>query len=233
MKKHFIVIMLLFLFMYIVPNRPTASAQLVLSEVIKAAIKKVVKAMDLKVQRLQNKTIWLQQTQKTIENLLSKTRLDEIAAWSFRQRETFASYYESLMKVKSVLVQFNQVKEIIQKQVAMVGIYQRTWNDLKKKDHFTAEELHYMAKVYAGILAESLSNVEELTSLVSSYSFQMSDGERMKLINVLSDRVEDNYQNLLRFNRQNSLLSLQRSKSLKEVLRIKKLHGIPDKNLER
>lgn len=232
MKKRFILILFLFLFMHIVPNRPTARGQLVLAEVIKAAIKKVVKAMDLKVQRLQNKTIWLQQTQKTIENLLYKTRLDEIASWSFRQKETFASYYESLMKVKSVLLQFNQVKEIIQKQVAMVGIYQRTWNDLKKKDHFTAEELQYMAKVYAGILEESLGNVEELTSLVSSYSFQMSDGERMKLINAISDRVEENYQSLLQFNRENSLLSLQRSKSLREGLRIKRLHGIPDKKLE-
>ena len=34
-----------------------ANAQLAIAEVIKAGIKKVVKAVDLKIQRLQNKTI--------------------------------------------------------------------------------------------------------------------------------------------------------------------------------
>ena len=167
-----------------------------------------------------------------MENLLSKTRLDEIANWSFRQKETFANYYESLMKVKSILLQFNQVKEITQKQIAMVGAYQRSWNILKRDEHLSAEELQYMAKVYAGILEESLSNVEELTSLLSSYSFQMSDAQRLTLIHSIGDRVEENYQNLLEFNRQNSLLSRQRSRSLHEVFQFKKLHEIPKTNLK-
>ena len=39
---------------------------------IKFAVKKVIKAIDLRIQRLQNKTIWLQNAQKKIENILSK-----------------------------------------------------------------------------------------------------------------------------------------------------------------
>jgi len=42
-----------------------ADAQIV--EIIKAAITKVVRAVDLQVQRLQTQTIWLQDAQKIIE----------------------------------------------------------------------------------------------------------------------------------------------------------------------
>ena len=38
-------------------------------------------AVDLQVQRIQNKTIWLQNAQKTLENEMSKLKLDEITDW--------------------------------------------------------------------------------------------------------------------------------------------------------
>jgi hypothetical protein len=62
-------------FMTIVFLPREVRAQIPLAEVIKAGVKKVVKAVDLKVQRLQNKTIWLQNAQKVLENKLSKLRL--------------------------------------------------------------------------------------------------------------------------------------------------------------
>ncbi|MFZ4262165.1 conjugal transfer protein TraI [Sphingobacterium sp. HJSM2_6] len=211
----------------LMPTHPTAYGQLVLAEVIRTAIKKVVKAMDLKIQRLQNKTIWLQQVQKSIENILSKTKLDEIAQWSSNQKEQFTTYYSSLKKVKSVLLQFKQVKEISDKQVKMFRAFQRTWQILKNDCHFGAEEIQYMAKVYGGMLDESLKNIDEITALVQSYTFQMSDAERLEYINKTANKVEENYRNLLQFNQQNMLLSLQRSQSSDEVLRIKRLYNLP------
>ena len=55
---------------------PTANmqAQTGILEVIQAGIKKAIKAVDLKIQRLQNKTIWLQNAQKVLENKMSKLK---------------------------------------------------------------------------------------------------------------------------------------------------------------
>ena len=53
-------------------------AQFVIADIIKAAVKKVIRAVDLNIQRIQNKTIWLQNAQKVVENELSKLRLTEI-----------------------------------------------------------------------------------------------------------------------------------------------------------
>src|SRR5690606_24981124 len=50
------------------------NAQIGLAEVIRAGIKRVVRAVDLKVQRLQNRTIWLQNAQKVLENSLSRLK---------------------------------------------------------------------------------------------------------------------------------------------------------------
>ena len=54
--------------------------------IIKEGIKKVIKAVDLQIQRQQNKIIWLQNAQKTLENTLSKTKLKEISDWVEKQR---------------------------------------------------------------------------------------------------------------------------------------------------
>jgi hypothetical protein len=43
---------------------------------ISLVIAKVIKAIDLQVQKLQNQTIWLQQAQQVAEHELSKFKLD-------------------------------------------------------------------------------------------------------------------------------------------------------------
>ena len=44
--------------------------------IIKAAIKKVVKAVDLMIQRRQNRVIRLQNAQKALENTMAKLKLE-------------------------------------------------------------------------------------------------------------------------------------------------------------
>jgi len=226
MNKYFKIIPLLLIALISISPKPSYG-QLVLAEVIRSAIKKVVKAVDLKIQRLQNKTIWLQQAQKTMENILSKTRLDEIALWSQKQKDVFGRYYSGLMKVKSVIGKFQQVKDLTEKQLAMVKEYKRVWGLLQRDDHFTLEELEYMAKVYTGMLEESLKNIDGLTMIVQSYTLQMTDGQRMKILAEASARIDENFNDLRRFNRQNMLLSLQRARSEQEVLIIKRIYGLP------
>src|SRR6476620_11144768 len=97
-------------FMFLMPasmivlmvSMPTnqANAQVAVLEVIKAGVKKVIKAVDLKIQRMQNETIWLQNAQKVMENQLSKLKLNEIAKWSEKQKELYSKYYTDLWKVK-------------------------------------------------------------------------------------------------------------------------------------
>jgi len=202
-------------------------AQDPITEIIREAITKVIKAADLQIQRLQNETIWLQNAQKTVENTLSRLKLEEIAQWTEKQKEQYREYYEELARVKAVISYYQRIRDITQKQVALVQTYQRTWKRIRQDPRFTTTEREYMAQVYEGILEESLRNLEQVHLVIRSFTTLMSDAKRLELINDAADEVEASYEDLLRFNRQNILLSLQRARHAADVESIKKLYGLP------
>lgn len=198
-----------------------------IAAIIKKAVIWVIKAVDLIIQRLQNKTIWLQNAQKELENILSKMKLDEIADWTEKQKEQYRKYYEELSKVKSLIAYYQRIKEITAKQGKLVGEYRRVWELFKQDKNFTAAELEYMATVYAGMLKESVKNIDLISMIIKSFTTQMADAKRLEIINHAADQVEKNYDDLKLFNQQNMLLSLQRAKTQHDVEAVKKLYGLP------
>lgn len=206
---------------------PTQQSHAVVWAVVKAAVKKVIKAIDLQIQRLQNKTIWLQNAQKTLENALSKWKLDEISDWTEKQKEQYRKYYEELAQIKAFISYYQRIRDITQKQQRLVDAYDRSWSLIRQDKHFTVNEILYMEKVYSGILDESLKNIDQISLIIKSFAMKMSDAKRLELINNAADRVDANYSDLLQFNRQNTLLSLQRAKTATEVQRVKQLYGLP------
>ncbi|UAB86013.1 conjugal transfer protein TraI [Zunongwangia sp. SCSIO 43204] len=211
----------------VLPVKQANAMQIPIVEIIKAGIKKVIKAVDLKIQRLQNKTIWLQNAQKTLENTLSKLKLDEISEWTEKQKEQYREYYEELAKVKAIISYYQRIRDITQKQVRLVNEYQHAWQLIQQDDHFTLDEIEYMSEVYSGILEESLNNIDQITLIVQSFTTTMSDAKRLEIINNAADQVDANYDDLMRFNQQNVLLSLSRAKTSIEVQTVKKLYGLP------
>ena len=201
-------------------------AQIPIAEIIKAAVTKVIKAVDLKIQRLQNKTVWLQNAQKTLENQMSKLKLDEISDWVERQRKLYADYYEELWKVKSVITYYQKVKDIIQDQVQLVNEYKQALILFKQDDHFTADEIKHMEEIYSGILNESLKNLDQLYLVINSFATQMSDAKRLELINTAGNNINQNLTDLRQFNSQNIRLSFQRVKDQSEIDVVKALYGI-------
>src|SRR5690606_12394644 len=192
-----------------------------------AVVKKAIKAIDLKIPRLHNETIWRQNAQQTIENTHYKLKQEEISDWTEKQKEQYRQYYEELAKVKSVIFYYQRIREITEKQVRLVQEYNRAWNLLQQDEHFTPEEILYMGEVYTGILQESISNIDQIALIVESFTTTMSDAQRLEMINEAADRVEENYSALIRFNNQNITLSLQRAKSIEELRHIKQIYGLP------
>lgn len=203
-----------------------ADAQFIIADVIKAAITKVIKAIDLQVQRLQNQTIWLQNAQKTVENQLHKFKLDEISEWSQKQKDLYGKYYKELQTVKSVIAYYERIKDMTNKQTSLLNEYNHAWGLLRNDKHFSGDELTYMQKVYRGILEESVKNLDELMLVIKSFKTEMSDAKRLELINAAANRMDDNYSDLHRFNNQNYMLSVQRARTENETLTLKKYYGI-------
>ncbi len=225
MKKYMVMLPVSAMTLFVaLPSKTTA--QIAVAEVIKAGVKKVIKAVDLKVQRLQNETIWLQNTQKVLENQLSKLKLAEIADWSERQKELYSKYYNELWEIKTAITYYRRIKDLTEKQVAIVDEYRWAWNLFTRDKHFTPEELSYMESVYKGILDASVKNVDQILLVVNSFKTQMSDAKRMEIINTAANQMDENYGDLKKFNTQNSLLSVQRAQSADEVTILRELYGI-------
>jgi len=215
MKKLLVIILLLF------SVRSQAQYQIVTT-----VIKKVIKAIDLKVQRMQNQTIWLQNAQKTIENELSKFRLNEISNWSEKQKALYSEYYNELWKVKSTIAYYQRIKDVATKQVAMVGEYQRAWKLFQADKHFKPEEIIQMQRVYVGILDASAKNIDQIMLVVNPGKTQMTDQQRLEAINQAGDQLDENFSDLKQYNNQNMILSMHRSKDLNEVQTIKSYYGL-------
>jgi hypothetical protein len=150
-----------------------SEAAIPIAKIIQEGVKKVIKAVDLMIQRLQNKTIWLQNAQKVLENKLNELKLKEIAEWTDKHKKLYEQYYEELWKVKKAIETYERVRHIMQRQEQIVEIYRRTWDVLKDDAHFTAEEIRYMQMVYSGILKTSLQNLEQMLLVVKSFDTQI------------------------------------------------------------
>lgn len=206
----------------ILPN--TADAQLL--EIIQAATKKVIRQIDLKVQKMQNKTIWLQNAQKVLENKMAELKLKEISNWTQKQRDLFKGYYEELSKVKAAIVTYSKVKQVISQQVQIAGEYKETYNLIKENKQFTVSEKAYIYKIYTGMIDESLKHLDELYMVVNPGTMQMTDAKRMELVEAVSVKMQRCLDDLRKFNNHNKQLSQQREKLGNENKTLKRIHGL-------
>jgi hypothetical protein len=201
-------------------------AQMAIIDIIKEGVKKVIMAVDLEIQRMQNKTIWLQNAQREMENVLSQTKLTEISDWVQKQKGLYGDYFKELWQVKDAIQYYHRIKEITETQVRIVSEYESAYSLFKQDDHFSPEEVSYMGKVYTGVINESLKNLDQLFLVINSFNTQMSDEKRMEIINSAGESMDENYNDLKVFNSENMMLSLQRSKDLNEVNVVKQLYGL-------
>lgn len=204
----------------------TVRAQDPITEIIKAGITKVIVAVDLKIQRLQTRTIWLQNAQKVLENTMSKARLEDITGWVQKQKDLYQDYFDELWKVKDVLGYYHKIKEITEKEVALVNQYRRAWNGVTQDSHFSVDEIDYMGKVYTGIIEESVKNLDQVALVINSFVTQMSDQKRMQIIDEAAEAMQKNYNDLKAFTNENIRLSIQRSKDEHDVAVVRALYGM-------
>lgn len=194
---------------------------------ISGVIKKVIIALDLKVQQLQNQTIVLQNAQQQVENSLHLGSLNNISGWLNKEKDLYAGYYQELSKVRGVIAEYGEVKTIMKKQVQLTKEYRQASALFIRDKHFSTGELQYMGNIYSGILQESLRNLDELLVTVSSLTTQMNDAEHLQRISQAGKAMQTNLDHLRQFNNQNMKLSLMRSRDEQDRQSVRRLYGTP------
>lgn len=205
----------------------TTQAQIPALSVITTLVKKVLNALDLEVERLQNQTVWLQDAQKELENAMAQLQLDGITSWVQQTKDLYSEYYQELSLVKEIIADYDKVKQIISLQTKIVSEYNSAYSKFKQDKNFSSSEITYMYNVYSGILDESLKNVGQALLVVNAFVTQMSDAGRMNIINNAASNMQKNYNDLKQFNNQNIQVSLQRAAENNDLQTVKNLYGLP------
>jgi len=86
--------------------------------------------------------------------------------------------------------------------------------------------LESMFSTYAGMMEESIKNIDQLVMVANAFTTQMSDAARLKIINSVSDNIEKTLMDLKQFNEQSKMVSLQRAAEKGEIDYVKKLYGL-------
>jgi conjugation system TraG family ATPase len=218
--KLFLVLILLF------GQKPASAQVLEVIDLVNAAVKKVIEAADLEVQRLQTQTIALQDAEKALENSMAGDLLGDITNWVQQEEDLYGAYYQELWQVKAALSNYSKTATLIERQVQLVSEEQQDWAAVQRDPHFTVGELNHILAVYSGILTQSGRNVQQIRLVIQSFITQMDDADRLQIIDETSRGIDGNYENLRQFTQSNTLLSLQRAKDENDILSIKALYNL-------
>ena len=195
-------------------------------DIITQIISTAVRAADLVVQRLQTETIILQEAEQELQNAMSAVQLDDIANWVDDQRSLYAEFFAELGQVKTVISGYYKVAEMVDRQKQILAAYERGLALFRQDTHFSVAELEQIETVYGGILTESGKNLSQLMMVLQSLTTQMTDEQRMAIIDGAAAGMDATYRDLQAYTNGNELLSLQRAQDENDYAVVKQLYGL-------
>ncbi|WP_026898842.1 hypothetical protein [Daejeonella oryzae] len=133
----------------------------------------------------------------------------DISEGNFSLHEVFL---EGLTLVSPEIKKYHRVGNIISNQKDIVKEYKSAFNRFKRSGNFNPQEIGYLSKVYKQLFNQSLNNLDELATVITSSKLRMSDDERLQAIDRIFAESQDKLQFLRDFNKQAGILILQRTK---------------------
>lgn len=137
-----------------------------------------------------------------------------VSKGNFSLHETFL---DGLMLVNPEIKKYKRVGDIISYQKDLVVEYKAAFNRFKASDNFNPREVMYLAQVYKQLFDQSLDNLDELTTVITSSKLRMSDDERLKAIDRIFADTQDKLMFLRNFNKEANILNLQRQKEKVDI----------------
>ena len=147
----------------------------------------------------------------------------DISQGSFTLHETFL---DGLLAVSPAVKQYKRVADIISYQGRLTQEYRNAFYRFRQDGNFSPEELAYLASVYNTLLNESLRHLDELVLFLTAGELRMSDEERLQAIDRLFAETEDKLVFLRHFNRQTTLLAVQRAHERQDLRTLQQLYQV-------
>lgn len=146
--------------------------------------------------------------------------VQNIARGNFSIHEVFL---DGLMAVSPEVKKYRRVADIVAAQKDLITEYKRALKRFSGSDLFNPGEMEYLSNVYGSLTRASLDNIDELTMVITASKLRMNDEERLRSIDRIFEDTVGKLGFLRSFNRQASLLLLQRKQAKAELQTTKTL----------
>lgn len=146
-----------------------------------------------------------------------------ISQGNFSLHEVFL---DGLMLVNPEIRKYKRVGDIISYQKNILSEYKSAFNRFKGLENFNPQEIGYLGKVYQQLFRQSLDNLDELAMVITSSKLRMSDDERLQAIDRIFADTQDKLMFLRSFNKEASILSLQRQKEKADLKSVRQYYNL-------
>jgi hypothetical protein len=137
-----------------------------------------------------------------------------------------SAFFSSLQAVNPSVRSYAQVAEVALIQIATVDAFENAIKTLKASGQLNGDELTYIGQVYSSVVDAGLEDVSALTAVITSGSYSMNDGERLRNIDRIYNDAIDRYKFTQSFTTQCGLLDRSRSAEAVDVSEVGALYGI-------
>ena len=122
------------------------------------------------------------------------------------------------MAVSSAVRDYRRVKSIFAKQTQIISTYSTVIEQLRKSPFIEPQQLADMVTIYGKMLGNSADTISDLSNIVSPATLQMTDAERMKIIDQLDVKITDQL-SLLNYYTQRNLMVMRTAQQTNQDLK--------------
>ena len=102
-------------------------------------------------------------------------------------------FLDALLQVNPEISKYARVADIIADEVSILTEYKKAYAQFRNSGNFNADELDYLAKVYAQVTNAALDDVNNLADVITASRLRMSDDERLSAIVYWPAMINDPY----------------------------------------
>lgn len=135
-------------------------------------------------------------------------------------------FFGSLKNVNPHIANSAKIADIIAFQVYIIQDMKRVNNFCGDNEHFTPEEIRYVAAVYSNMLFLCDASISELLMIIRSNETEMKDDERLKRIDTLYDDMLDKHAFVQSFDNDVRLIAKEREREQRSIELLRKQHDM-------
>lgn len=137
-----------------------------------------------------------------------------------------SNYFNSLKNVNPEIKSYAKAEQIAVLQRTIIKNYKRTYDKAEQSGAFSTDEINYIHRVLNRVLDDCSEVIDELITLTADGKLELTDEERIKRIDELYGRMQDNYSFMKSFGDKAVLLASSRKQDENDIQTSRALNGL-------